>query len=98
MTRDEIIDRIAAAAPRLKAEGATALYIYGSRARATHNADSDLDVYVDFEPESGFSLVELAGIELLLEAMLGLDVQVTTRGSLNPLMRASIERESVRAF
>ena len=98
MTVSEIVTRIASTANAFKAEGATALYIYGSRARGTGREDSDLDVFVDYEPGSGFSLMHLAGIKLALEDTLGLDVSVTTRNSLHPMMKESIEREAVRVF
>jgi len=94
----EVARRIRSAGGMLRAEGATGLFVYGSRARGDHRDDSDLDVFVDFEPGSGFSLLELAGIKIALEEILGLDVHVTTRGSLHPLLRESIEREAVRVL
>ncbi len=98
MTRPEIMSHIAASADVIKAEGATALFVYGSRARGSERPDSDLDVFVDYAPGSGFSLMHLAGIKLALEDSLGLDVSVTTRNSLHPLMKDDIEHEAIRVF
>ena len=98
MNVSEIVTRIALTADAVKAEGATALYIYGSRARGSERPDSDLDVFVDYEPGSGFSLMHLVGIKLALEDTLGLDVSVTTRNSLHPMMKDNIEREAIRVF
>lgn len=98
MLKEDIFDRILASAAALQGEGAVALYVYGSRARGAAAPDSDLDVFVDFVPGTGFSLLELAGIKLLLEDALGLDVHVTTRGSLNPMLKDQIESEAVRVF
>ena len=47
---------------------------------------------------SKFSLLELVGIKLLLEKKLGVPVDVTTRDSLHPMLRAEIEQSAVRVF
>lgn len=85
-------------APAIRSLGATALYIYGSRARGDAQPGSDLDAYVEYSPASKFSLIELAGIKLLMEEMLGLDVDITTRDSLHPMLKADIEAEAIRVF
>ncbi len=88
--------RVRGKADDIRAEGATALFIYGSRARGDHRADSDLDVFVDHDDSEGFSLLNLAGIKLLIEAETGLEVHITTRDSLHPKLRRRIEREAIR--
>ena len=77
MGRTEIVERIRARAEAAKALGATALYIYGSRARGDERPDSDLDVFVDFDPEK-FGRVELVELEDMLSRELGLKVQLGT--------------------
>ena len=67
MGRNEFIQQILELAPALKAEGATHLYIYGSRVQGTERPDNDLDVFIEYNPESRFALLELAGIQMLLD-------------------------------
>ena len=97
MGRDEIINRIRQQAAAVRGLGATALYIYGSRARGDERPDSDLDVFVDFDSER-FGFVELVELEGLLSRELGLKVQLGTHDALHPLMKPHIERDAVRVL
>lgn len=97
MDRHEIIECIRARAEAVKALGATALYIYGTRARGGERHDSDLDVFVDFD-QARFGFVELIELEDMLSRELGLNVQLGTHDALHPLMRSRIEREAMRVL
>ncbi len=59
---------------------------------------SDLDVFIDYDPGSRFSLLDLIGIKQLLEEELAVEVDVTTRNSLHPMLRTDIEQSAVRIF
>jgi len=97
MVRQDIIERIRARAETVRSLGATALYINGSRARGDDRPDSDLDVFVDFDPIR-FSFVELVELEDMLSRELGLKVQLGTHDALHPLIKSTIEREAVRVL
>ena len=51
----------------VKAIGATSLHLFGSTARNDMKPGSDLGLFVDYDRNSRFSLIELIGIEQLLE-------------------------------
>jgi hypothetical protein len=98
MNKDEAMARLKDCADAVRARGATSLYLFGSAVRDEAKPDSDLDLFIDYDPKKKFSLVDLVGIKLLLEDQLGVEVDVTTRDSLHPMLRGDIEHSAVRIF
>jgi uncharacterized protein len=81
----------------LRENGATKLFVFGSRAVGTQRPDSDLDLFIDYGPEAKIpNLFRLMQIEDEISEALGVPVTITTRNALHPLMRDSIERDAVR--
>ena len=98
MTRDEIIAKIRSSATALRAEGVTKLAIFGSRAREDAKNDSDLDILIDVDPQAKFSLLDLIGVEHIIEDATGLRAQATMRRSLDPRMAQRIADDIVEVF
>jgi hypothetical protein len=98
MNKAEAMTRLKGCADAIRARGATSLYLFGSAVRDEAKPDSDLDLFIDYDPKKKFSLVDLVGIKLLLEDELGIEVDVTTRDSLHPMLRNDIEQSAVRVF
>lgn len=82
----------------IRLHGATSLYVFGSRARGDEAPESDLDVFVEYDPQERFSLFNLVRIKRVIEMLTGLRADVTTRDSLRPEVKTEIEREAVRVF
>jgi uncharacterized protein len=81
----------------LRENGATGLFIFGSRAVGTQRPDSDLDLFIDYDPDAKIpNLFRLMQIEEAISEVLGIPVTITTRSALHPLMKDSIERDAVR--
>ncbi len=78
--------------------GATSLYLFGSSARDEASQQSDLDLFIDYDPQSRFSLIDLVGIKQLLEEAMAMDVDLTTRNSLHPQLKDEIQRTAIRVF
>ncbi len=98
MRRVDAIARLKDCAAAVQARGATLLYLFGSSARDEARPDSDLDLFVDYDPARRFSLVDLAAIKNLLQNRLATEIDVTTRDSLHPLLRDGIVRSAIRVF
>lgn len=70
--------------------GASNLRVYGSVAREEDDA-RDVDILLDLE--AGRSLLDLAGLHVELEDLLGCDVDVAER--VKPRLSAQVEAEAV---
>lgn len=98
MNRIQTVDKLKGYADAIKALGATSLFLFGSTARDENNSNSDLDLFVDYDPNGKFNALDLVDIKFLLEDRLGIEVDVTTRDSLHPMLRDDIEKSAVRVF
>lgn len=98
MTRDEIIAKLRANAEAIKAEGVTKLSLIGSRARGDARPESDIDVLIEVEPDSRFSLLNLIGVEHIISEATGLPVHAAMRRSLDPRMAARIADDLIEVF
>jgi uncharacterized protein len=83
--REEIL-RLAAS------RGARNVRVFGSVARGEANEDSDIDLLVDVE--SGRSLLDVVGLWLDLEELLGRKVDLLTEGGVNHHLREAILTEA----
>ena len=70
------------------------LSVFGSSARGDFRPDSDFDVLVDFEPGARVSLFDLADLRSDLADLIGVPVDLVTRGGLKPLIRERILSEA----
>jgi predicted nucleotidyltransferase len=97
MERARAIEILQSRAREAQGLGATALYLFGSTARDQAGERSDVDLFVDYDPER-FSFVELIRLQENLSQALGRPADLTTRRALHPAPKERIEREAVRVF
>ena len=77
----------------LREQGVKNISVFGSRARGDARPNSDLDLLVDFP--RGTSLFDHVGMEMELSKLLGIKVELVSRGAVSPYMRERIEGEAV---
>ena len=98
MGRIEAITKLKQHAQAIMGLGATSLYMFGSIARDEAKDASDLDLFIDYDPNGRFNAFDLVGIKQYLEDQLQMPVDVTTRDGLHPMLRTEIERTAVQVF
>ncbi len=100
MRRLDVITKLKAAEPTLRAQGVGALYLFGSHARDEAEPDSDIDVFVDPASDERFGFLDFMEAYETIRKAFGQNVEIgySTREGLSRYIRKDIEREAVRVF
>ena len=97
-TLAETLEILRAHETAIRTLGATTMFVYGSAARDQLDPDSDVDLFIDYDPAGPFSFVELFDLRDLASEKLGRRVDMTTRRGLHPKLRSRIEARAVQVF
>ena len=98
MKREDILARLKPLEHRLRQNGVTALYLFGSTAREDGGDDSDVDLIFDYDPVSKFDLFDQARLYLDIKDALGRDVDLVSGRAMRPAFRARVTPEMVQVF
>ncbi|MDP1900233.1 MAG: nucleotidyltransferase family protein [Rubrivivax sp.] len=94
MDREQTLALLTEHKPALEARfGVTKLALFGSVARGTARADSDVDVLVDFDGPA--TSKRYFGVQFYLEDLLGSPVDLVTESALRPRLRPYVERDAI---
>jgi uncharacterized protein len=97
MRRDVVIEKLRAHADAIRAQGVTALYLYGSTAREAAGDASDVDLFADVDYQR-FGFIPFMDLRDYLATLLNCRVDFTTRNALHPDLRDRIIRSAVKVF
>lgn len=97
-TKDEVFAKLVALNQSLRARGLKSLAMFGSVVRGTARPDSDVDVLIDVEPGTRFSLIDLVNLKDFLEDRLGFPVDLVTRAGLDLNIRDRVQSEALVVF
>lgn len=97
MKPDEAITRLRQHEAELKELGVQHLYLFGSTARGDAGAESDVDLFFDYE-KGKLGLFQLMDVKERASDILGRKADIMTRDSLHKVLRARIEASAVRVF
>jgi uncharacterized protein len=92
MGKIDVISSIRAGESGLRAHGVRSLSLFGSYVREEARPDSDVDLLVEFDRPVG--LFQIIRVQLLLEEMLGHNVDLVLRRSLHRSLRDEILHEA----
>ena len=98
MRRDEAIAKLKRTEVAVRALGATSLYLYGSTARDEARPDSDVDVFIAYDPGKKFSILHLVGVQQGLSERLSAEIDIATRDGLHRRLRKRIEQSAIQIF
>src|SRR5262245_64945832 len=98
MQRNELVAKIKVLQPRLEAEGVDHVALFGSRARGDNKPASDVDLLLEVDPARLFSLLDLIGVEHLVEEATGISANALMRRSLKRDFATAIAKDIVEVF
>jgi predicted nucleotidyltransferase len=98
MKRSTALEKLKPMETALRAQGISALYLFGSVARDVARDDSDIDLLFEVLPQRRFSLFDQAGLQVDLSEALQTHVDFVPRMALRPRMRERVEAEMIRVF
>jgi hypothetical protein len=93
LNREQAMERVAACEREVRALGVARLALFGSVLRGQANAQSDVDLLVQFSP-GGKSYARFIALSDLLEAHLGRRVELVTTEALSPFLGPRILAEA----
>jgi predicted nucleotidyltransferase len=94
--RERVLARLHELAPRLRARGITHLSLFGSVARGEAGPESDLDLLIEIDRESRFSLFDVVDLQDELEAIFGRPTHFAF--AMRPWLREEILEEAIPIF
>ena len=98
MNKDEVINKLRAHEPELKAAGIVRLAVFGSVARGDNSPESDVDLLADFDKTKRYTLLTMGRLENRLADLLGTSVDLSSPEWLKESVKDQILREAVVAF
>lgn len=93
MRRHDVLNTLHDHLPDLEQFGVSSLAIFGSVARDEAQADSDIDILVEFADGATFD--RYMGLKLFLEDLFHRPIDLATPRSLKQRIRPTVEREAV---
>lgn len=94
----EVVRTLRANREALRRRGVLHAAVFGSVARGSADADSDIDILIDLDPARPMGLFEYARVTLDIADLFDRPTDVVDRKRLSPLLRDSVAREVVDAF
>jgi predicted nucleotidyltransferase len=98
MKRDAALAHLRSLETRLRRQGVSALFLFGSVARDEGDDKSDIDLAFDLPPDTAFSLFDQAELQIELCEALSAPVDFISLGAMGPEFRRRLQGEMIRVF
>jgi predicted nucleotidyltransferase len=84
--------------PALRSRGVAHAAVFGSVARGDNQADSDIDILIEFDPDARVTVFDYVGVKAYIATLFAEPVDVIDREALKPHLRLPATRDAFYAF
>lgn len=96
LTKDEILNKLREIKPELYSKFYIKnLGLFGSYARGENSESSDIDILIEYDENTPFSLFTLIGAEHFLTELYGIKVDLVNKKSIKPALKDIILNEVI---
>ncbi|MBU0730596.1 MAG: nucleotidyltransferase family protein [Proteobacteria bacterium] len=95
MHRDQIIRKLKDLKTQFETFHVVEVFLFGSAAREETTEGSDIDLLINFSPDSHVGLFGLARLQKVIQDTFNCKVDLVTRDALHPALREKILREAI---
>jgi hypothetical protein len=96
--RERVLSHLREQAPQLRSRGIKRLSLFGSIARGEAGPKSDVDLLIEVDPDSHFSLFDVVELQDELGDALRRRVQFAFRSAMRPWLRDEISEEAISVW
>lgn len=98
MTREQALAALCANQAELRRRGVRRAALFGSLARGTATAKSDIDILIEIDPEAPIDLFAYAGLKRYIAGLFPGQVDVVDRDALKRYLRGPAPSDAIYAF
>lgn len=98
LSREALIEKLKALEPQFRAKGVKRLALFGSRARGDNRPDSDVDLLIDAENDTRFSLIDMISVGHVVEDELQLPSSVLMQRDIRSPLLDRVTPDIIRVF
>jgi hypothetical protein len=95
---EDVLATLRAHEPELRTAGIRSLSVFGSVARGDAEAESDVDLAAELDPDAHMDLFRLTALERRIAELLGRRVDLLPEPVETPRLQANIDRDRLLAF
>ena len=98
MNSSDVLKALRQSEPALRRRGVQHAALFGSLARGSHRADSDIDIMIEIDPDTRMTIFDYMDLKEYIASLFDEPVDVVSREGLKPYVRSAATADAIYAF